>query len=337
MDRRKGVIMDCRKSQHVSVYSVVMLLAFALPAWAADDATIQGLQTDVSTTKAKTDDHDNKIRNLEGGLPAERQARIEADNALQTKINNIQLTPGPQGPVGPIGPIGPTGASGEPGLAGLDGLVGSTGPAGPTGPQGPIGPTGPTGSQGLRGDRGEQGIPGEPGSASGGCSMPSCPIGHILVSTGASQWACSETSCLPYCGLTVFDKRYGNLEWEKKTDDGGVHDKDNVYTWSNFGTNNPDGTAFTVFLAALNEGACYAGHCDWRLPTQTELWTIVDCSLGAPCVDPIFGPTQSGFYWSSSSYALDPSYAWGVGFLNGNSTYGSKALNYYVRAVRGGL
>ena len=32
-------------------------------------------------------------------------------------------------------------------------------------------------------------------------------------------------------GLTVFDHQTG-LEWEKKTDDGGIHDKDNTYTWS---------------------------------------------------------------------------------------------------------
>jgi hypothetical protein len=137
--------MDCRKSQQGIVYSIVMLLAFAWPAWAADDSTIQGLQTDLSVTKSKTDDHDNKIRNLEGGLPAERQARIEADNALQTKINTIQLTPGPQGltgPQGPAGPAGPQGPAGKDGLPGTAGSQGTQGPAGPVGPTGPIGPTG---------------------------------------------------------------------------------------------------------------------------------------------------------------------------------------------------
>ena len=153
-------------------------------------------------------------------------------------------------------------------------------------------------------------------------------------------------------GKTVFDHQTG-LEWEKKTDDGGIHDKDNYYSWSTASPDplrNPDGTAFTVFLDALNAGACatvstdgiassgpgYAGHCDWRLPTIGELRTIVDCSHGAPCVAPTFGPTQSTGYWSSSSYANSPYYAWFVFFSDGYVTANNKTFNSYVRAVRGG-
>ena len=78
------------------------------------------------------------------------------------------------------------------------------------------------------------------------------------------------------------------LQWEQKTDDGTVHDKDNKYSWNAVcpaGTT-PDGTAFTVFLTGtLNNGmsgdgttttGCFAGHCDWRLPairSWQESWT----------------------------------------------------------------
>jgi cysteine-rich repeat protein len=145
-------------------------------------------------------------------------------------------------------------------------------------------------------------------------------------------------------GLTVLDHQTG-LEWEKKTADGSIHDKNNDYTWST-GTNNPDGTAFTVFLAALNAGmwlgtedrpACFAGHCDWRLPSVSELKSIVDCSHGAPCVAPIFGPTKWFSYWSSLSLAFDPSAAWDVHFFDGNVYADFKRNSYNVRAVRGGL
>jgi hypothetical protein len=155
-------------------------------------------------------------------------------------------------------------------------------------------------------------------------------------------------------GATVFDPQT-NLEWEKKigvvgaASDGSVHDVNQFHTWST-GTNNPDGTAFAVFLAGLNggatlgmsadgktsSGACYADHCDWRLPTIAELNTIVDCSKGAPCVNPIFGPTQSSTYWSSSSYANDPRLAWLVPFYDAIANANFKSINCFVRAVRGG-
>jgi hypothetical protein len=151
-------------------------------------------------------------------------------------------------------------------------------------------------------------------------------------------------------GLTVFDHQTG-LEWEKKSERAGIHNWDNLYTWST-GTSNPDGTAFTVFLAALN-GECvtesadhttvskglqgYAGRCDWRLPTVTELNTIVDCSQPGPCVvGRIFGPTQADVYWSSSSYAGHPDLAWLVSFGHCCGLATAKTANFYVRAVRGG-
>lgn len=175
----------------------VMLLLFILgfPAWGADDATIQVLQVDVATTKAKTDSQESKIKNLEGGLPAEQQARIAADTALQTLINNIQLKPGPTGPAGSQGPIGltgPAGAAGAPGAigpagpAGAQGLPGAVGAQGPAGAAGGIGPAGPTGSQGPQGPAGPQGLQGDKGANGNSVTVavlapgdPDCPYGGI--------------------------------------------------------------------------------------------------------------------------------------------------------------
>jgi hypothetical protein len=144
-------------------------------------------------------------------------------------------------------------------------------------------------------------------------------------------------------GETVSDNLTG-LMWEKKDDLDGArnssdpHDADNPYTWSNTGEPG-DGSAFTSFLSSLNGGGCFAGECDWRLPTRDELQTILSEAqpcVTSPCIDPVFGPTAPSVYWSSTSDAMCPTDAWSVDFNDG-SVYGpDKSTSYAARAVRGG-
>jgi hypothetical protein len=146
------------------------------------------------------------------------------------------------------------------------------------------------------------------------------------------------------------------LQWEQKTDDGTtVHDKDNLYTWNTaFGGTTPNGTAFTAFLGTLNNGTssdgpatsgCFAGHCDWRLPVIEELAGIVDlaapgCStFTGPCIDQtVFGPTVAfNFYWSATTYSVNPDNAWVVIFHAGELGPDGKGHAGHVRGVRSGL
>ena len=77
-----------------------------------------------------------------------------------------------------------------------------------------------------------------------------------------------------------------------------------------------------------------AGHSDWRLPNVRELQSIVDYGRSVPSSDPIFG-AESGWYWSSSTYVLYPSYAWSVNFSVGGVYSVNKDYDSFVRAVRG--
>jgi hypothetical protein len=155
---------------------------------------------------------------------------------------------------------------------------------------------------------------------------------------------------------TVSDLNTG-LMWEQTTgtiggtNTGDVNDVNNQYTWSSSGTA-PDGTAFTSFLAILNNGistdggpstpitGCFANHCDWRLPSIVELQGIVNTS-DVPPIDPIFGPTQLSFgYWSTTTVANNLVVVWYMDFSDGQWMGANKALEFpasYVRAVRSGL
>ena len=160
-----------------------------------------------------------------------------------------------------------------------------------------------------------------------------------LAAKAAGTGAPCDTTRFTDNGTTVTDNLTG-LQWEKKTDDATVHDKDNRYTWS---TTPPaaDGTAFANFLGQINFSA-FAGHNDWRLPTIYELQTIVPeaypCTT-SPCIDPIFGPTDFDGYWSATTYAATPmSTAWIVDQGFGGFVFDvSKLLTIAARAVRGGL
>ena len=85
------------------------------------------------------------------------------------------------------------------------------------------------------------------------------------------------------------------------------------------------------YCASLNS-APLGGYAGWRLPSRTELYGIVKHEGLRPNINHVFTGTVWDFYWTSTPYALDPSYAWSVTF----NTYGyvtdvSKASSYYVR------
>jgi len=137
-----------------------------------------------------------------------------------------------------------------------------------------------------------------------------------------------------------------HLQWERKTGTpagpgdplsrtpSGPHDVNAVYSWSTADAA-PwafDGTAAVVFLAYLN-AECFAGHCDWRLPTREELLGIID-PTSSPMIPSAFGPTASAYYWSSTAFEL-PAMAWMVNFAGGFDERDTKTYELSVRAVRG--
>lgn len=154
---------------------------------------------------------------------------------------------------------------------------------------------------------------------------------------------------------TLTDTNTG-LMWEKKSDDGSVHDWDDKYAW---GAASPpymmNGPMVTTFLSVLNDVSgggvtCFAGYCDWRMPNRKELESTIDLETASPAVGAAFDTAcapscsvttcscikQTSSYWASSTYQQAPAAAWLVNFVVGNVFADIKSSDYYVRAVRGG-
>ena len=78
----------------------------------------------------------------------------------------------------------------------------------------------------------------------------------------------------------------------------------------------------------------FAGYSDWRLPSHTELLSIVDKTKYNPAIKTGFKNIASDFYWSSSPYVSGSSGAWVVNFYNGYDYGGPKSNSHLVRCVR---
>ncbi len=227
-------------------------------------------------------------------------------------------------------------------------MPGAIGPSGPVGPAGEKGLPGDKGEAGLQGPKGDKGDTGPQGPAGGAGGLPTCTTPDVAVLyNGAFMCQSAVPRFVDNGDGTVTDNQTG-LMWEKK--DGtcavaGPHCWTNTYTWSAASPYaDPTGTLYTDFLAQLNDlttphyetsTACFAGHCDWRIPDIGELRSIFSTQY-VPAIDPAFGPTLGNYFWSSSSVAGDPNSAWYLYFVQGYIGSFSKSDAHFARAVRGG-
>jgi hypothetical protein len=138
----------------------------------------------------------------------------------------------------------------------------------------------------------------------------------------------------------------GRFEVLPAFDNAAVLDKETQLVWEQSpGDTNGDGV---VNFADLREWGVARSHCinkdvggrkGWRLPSVPELASLVDPSVAAP------GPTlpaghpfsnvQSSNYWSATTFADNPLFAWSVGFDNGLVGAFFKINTFFVWCARG--
>lgn len=111
-------------------------------------------------------------------------------------------------------------------------------------------------------------------------------------------------------------------------------------TWSKYG--NLDGLKTWSGALAYTSDLTGCGYTDWRLPNSKELLSLIDRSKSGPAL-PAFNPfvgvqfETGNVYWTSTSYAFDPSQAWTVDMgLGGLAPLDKDSVTAFVWPVRGG-
>ena len=89
-------------------------------------------------------------------------------------------------------------------------------------------------------------------------------------------------------------------------------------------------------VAAMNAEQAF-GYDDWRLPNRRELLSLISYQTKKPAL-PAGHPFYNiflGWYWSSTSAAINPAYAWYIHLEGGRMFYGRKDQDYLFWPVRG--
>lgn len=81
----------------------------------------------------------------------------------------------------------------------------------------------------------------------------------------------------------------------------------------------------------------FEGHTDWRLPNRRELRSLISYQTRDPALPrPIpFMDVFLGWYWTGTTAAINPAYAWYVHLEGGRMFYGRKSEFRLVWPVRG--
>ncbi len=175
-------------------------------------------------------------------------------------------------------------------------------------------------------------------------------IAGTLVLDGSNSFGKADPPCFDDanryvdCGNGTVTDTVTGLIWLKNA---------NAYGLLNWVSANEEAAALKHGKKGLTDNSAPG---DWRLPTITEWADTIkhagdlgctnphltdtpgtDCYSGASAENQPFTDVQSDFYWSSSSYATDPSAAWDQSLNLGSAYWDYKNSNtFYAWPVRGG-
>lgn len=166
----------------------------------------------------------------------------------------------------------------------------------------------------------------------------------VALTLSAPAWA----ACNPNIRLTRPDSRYEAVAGAVPAGSE-VRDKVTGLVWQRCvlgmawnGSTCTGGAAGYTWVQALEAARTAAassapGADAWRLPDIKELVSLAETACVGPAINSTWFPAEPGGYaWSSSPFAVNADFAWGVYFGNGGPDFGYKGDAMQVRLVRSG-
>lgn len=137
-----------------------------------------------------------------------------------------------------------------------------------------------------------------------------------------------------------------DLVWEVKTNNGGMQDTDNTYSFYEptaqddadlgvkDGGNCKGSNCDTYSYVQVVNAQFLCGASDWRIPSREELRSIIDYSRRLPAIDLDFFPNEIGSsVWTGSRYYY-PGYVWYMNLSYGNGNTNKASAAHRVRLAR---
>ncbi len=178
------------------------------------------------------------------------------------------------------------------------------------------------------------------GAGHAGFDFTKLDINGTPLPATATQWSC------------VRDNHTG-LVWEVKTIDGSIHDKQNTYRWGGLTAlgNRNTGGYYNDWDELVNgsndEHLC--GKTGWRVPNNTELFSLTNYNYNAPDINTDYFPgtrfdlNEVSAFWTSLPFARNlfsrnspETSAWNISFENGTSINVPSSTDLKVRLVNNG-